>query len=150
MKKMLWIAGLTLALAGGVVGTAYAHEAQDPPGPGTGGWQQLGEGPLHDLLVQAAAKLLGLDPAEVEARLVSGQTLAQIALDEGWTLEQFRLQWRQARRAVVEKALQDGLLTRDQLRRMTLHRAYRQGRHDCQASPGFDGQPGLTPTTDGT
>ena len=74
MKKSLWIAALVLALTTGVVGTAYAEESRLPPGPGWPG-QGDGEGPLHDLMIEAAADVLGLETAELEVRLADGDTL---------------------------------------------------------------------------
>lgn len=142
MKKLLWIAGLTLALAAGVFGTAYAQGNAPPPGPGMGGWhsQGDGEGPLHDLMIEAAAGVLGLEPAELEACRAQGQTLLQIALDEGMTAEAFRAEWTQARRAVMENAVQDGLLERDQVRRMLARRAHIRA-EECPAFGAFQGDP---------
>src|SRR4030067_818038 len=100
MKKLLWIAALVLALTTGVVGTAYAEESSLPPGPGWPG-QGDGEGPLHDLMIAAAADVLGLETAELEVRLADGDTLYQIALEVGMSVEEFRLEWSEARRPRV-------------------------------------------------
>jgi hypothetical protein len=109
MKKMLVMAGLVAALAAGVVVPAYAAPADAPPGPGWGG-QGAGEGPLHDLMIAAAADLLGLEPADLEARLEAGETMAQIALDLGFALDEFHADWLEARRTVFEQAVEDGLI----------------------------------------
>jgi len=122
MKKSLWIAALVLALTTGVVGTAYAEESSLPPGPG---WpaQGDGEGPLHDLMIEAAADVLGLETAELEARLADGETLHQIAVDLGLEAQEFRSEWAAARRTVIETAVEDGLIERFQVRRMIGRRA---------------------------
>jgi hypothetical protein len=112
MKKMLWITVLVLALSTGVVGTAFAAENEAPPGPGDG------QGPLHEQMIEAAAGLLGLTPSDVEARLAEGETVVQIAVDLGLDAQAFRSDWMEARRAVIESAIDDGLILRFQVRRM--------------------------------
>src|SRR3990172_13199929 len=109
MKTLLWIAALVLALTTGVVGTAYAEESSVPPGPGWPG-QGDGEGPLHDLMVEAAANVLGLGAAELEGRLADGETIYQIALDLGLDAQEFRSEGAEARRTAVETAVEDGLI----------------------------------------
>jgi hypothetical protein len=122
MKKTMWILAVVLALSAGVVGTAYAAEGNPPTGPGGPGILN-GEGPLHDLMLQAAAALLGMEPADLEARLAAGETVSQIAVDLGMDLQTFRLEWAQARRGVIEQGIADGLVERSQIRRMVGARA---------------------------
>src|SRR3990170_10055 len=116
MKKSLWIVGVVMALTVGVVVPAFAAGEETPPGPG---WRQGGgEGPLHDLMIEAAAGVLGLEPADLEARLESGETLWQVALDEGLSADEFRLEWAGARRLVLETAVAGGLIAPSQAGRM--------------------------------
>ena len=138
MKKSLWIVGLVMALAVGVVVPAFAAGEEAPPGPG---WRQGdGEGPLHDLMIEAAAGVLGLEPADLEARLESGETLWQVALDEGLSADEFRLEWTEARRTVFENAVAEGLIERTQVRQMLGQRA--QMRHgECSGLGGFGNSP---------
>ena len=126
MQKTLWILGVVLALTAGVAAPAFAAEGDPVLGPGGPGVVD-GEGPLHDLLVQAAADLLGLEPGDLEARLAAGETVSQIALELGWDLQEFRLEWRQARLAVIEQAVEDGLIERAQVRWMAAGRARGMG-----------------------
>ena len=139
MKKSLWIAALVLALTTGVVGTAYAEESNLPPGPGGAG-QGDGEDPLHDLTIEAAANVLGLETAELEARLADGETLYQIALDLGLDAQEFRSEWAEARRTVIETAVEDGLIERFQVRRMIGRRAQMRG-SECAGLGGFRNSP---------
>ena len=139
MKKSLWIAALVLALTAGVVGTAYAEESSLPPGPG---WpvQGDGEGPLHDLMIEAAADVLGLETAELEGRLADGETIYQIAVDLGLDAQEFRSEWAEARRAVIETAVEDGLIERFQVGRMIGRRAQMRN-SECPGLGGFRNSP---------
>jgi hypothetical protein len=69
-------------------------------------------------MIEAAASLLGLTPADVEARLAEGEPGVQIAVDLGLDAQAFRSDWAEARRAVIETAIEDGLILRFQGRRM--------------------------------
>jgi len=135
MKKSLWIAALVLALTTGVVGTAYAEERSLPPGPGG-----PGQGPLHDLMVEAAANVLGLETAELEGRLADGETIYQIALDLGLDAQEFRSEWAEARRTVIETAVEDGLIERFQVHRMIGRRAQMRD-SECLGLGGFRNSP---------
>lgn len=130
MKKSLWIAALVLALTTGVVGTAFAEESALPPGPGDG------EGPLHDLMIEAAAGVLGLETAELEVRLADGETLYQIALDLGLDAQEFRSEWAEARRTVIRTAVEDGVIERFQVRRMLAQRVHKRD-GECPGLGGF-------------
>ena len=137
MKKSLWIVGLAVALTVGVVVPAFAAGDEAPPCPG---WRQGdGEGPLHDLMIEAAAGVLGLEPADLEARLESGETLWQIAVDQGLSTEEFRLEWSEARRAVIENAAEEGLIGPHQGRMSTQGAQMRDG--ECQGAGGFRNSP---------
>ncbi len=119
------VAVVTLAL--GAVGTAYAQSPTQTPGTGTG-WMggrgshnglggantSAGEGILHDYMIAAYAAELNISVADLEARLDSGETIAQIALSEGLTFDQFRTLKVDARTQAIEQALSDGLLTQAQ------------------------------------
>jgi hypothetical protein len=125
------LTGVTLV---GVIGAASAFsafaqsDAQAPtatPQPSaTNGlgrmWGTLtdGEGPLHDYIIAAFADTLGIAPSELETRLEAGETLSAIALDEGYTLDEFRTLFAEARQAAIGNAQQDGVVIQDQLRTM--------------------------------
>ena len=72
------------------------------------------DGVLHEALVAAFADALGLPADEIETRLADGETMAEIALSTGMSLEDFRILMDEVRQEVVEKALADGILTEEQ------------------------------------
>ena len=118
---MVILAVATLAL--GTVGVAYAQSPTQAPGTGTGfmggrGSRNgsgsanavAGEGILHDYLIAAYAAEFNIPVADLEARLDSGETMAQIALSQGLTLDQFRILMVEVRTQAIEQALNDGVL----------------------------------------
>jgi hypothetical protein len=114
-------------LALGTVGNAYAQSPTQTPGTGTG-WMggrgsrnglggantNAGDGILHDYMIAAYAEKLNIPVADLEARLDNGETMAQIALSEGLTIEQFRTLMVEVRTQAIEQALNDGVLTQAQ------------------------------------
>ena len=131
---MVIVAVATLAL--GAVGVAYAQSPTQTPGKGTGFMggrgsrgglggvnTAAGEGILHDYMLAAYATELNISTADLEARIDSGETMAQIALSEGLTLEQFRTLMVEVRTQAIDQAFSDGLLTQAQADWMKVHGA---------------------------
>ncbi len=120
MKAWKWfavVAAVGIALGTGSV--AYAQEEAPLTGCGLrlgrGRAQaQPGSGLLHEYLVEAFAERLDLTPEAIEERLAAGDTMAQIALDEGVSIESFRSLWLEVRQQAVAEALADGILTPEQ------------------------------------
>jgi hypothetical protein len=129
MKKfvvtLMVVAVVVFALS--VAGVAYAQSPTQAPGTGTGfmggrgsrnglagGNTSDGDGILHDYMIAAYAAEFNIPVADLEARLDSGETMAQIALSEGLTLEQFRTLMVEVRTQAIEQALNDGVLTQAQ------------------------------------
>lgn len=129
MKKfvvtMVIIAVVTLAL--GSVGVAYAQSPTQTPANGAGlmggrgsrngvgtGNTISGDGILHDYMLAAFSAELNIPVADLETRLDSGETMAQIALSTGLTIDQFRTLMVAVRSQVIEQALNDGVLTQAQ------------------------------------
>ena len=77
-----------------------------------------GDGPLHDYIIAAFAEALGIDPSTLETRVASGETLSAIALDEGYTLDEFRTLFAEARQTAIENAQADGVVIQAQLQTM--------------------------------
>jgi hypothetical protein len=129
MKKfvvtLMVVAVVVFALS--AVGVAYAQSPTQTPGTGTGRMggrvsqnglgganRTSGEGILHDYMIAAYAEKLNIPVADLEARLGSGETMAQIALSEGLTFEQFRTLMVEVRTQAINQAVADGTLTQEQ------------------------------------
>jgi hypothetical protein len=138
MKKfvvtLMVVAVVVFALS--AVGVAYAQSPTQTPGTGTGrmggrGSQNglggasapVGDGILHDYMISAYAEKLNIPIADLEARLDNGETMAQIAISTGLTLEQFRTLMVEVRTQAIEQALNDGVLTQAQADWMSQHGA---------------------------
>ena len=138
MKKIL-IVGVVLAVMAatlGAVGIAYA-QTQTPPTPDSvygqgmmggrgahGGMMgglgvsrsaQTGEyGPLHDYIFTAMAEAFGLTPEALQAAHDAGQTMWDIAQEQGLTQEQFAEMMLNARTQAFDQAVADGVITQEQ------------------------------------
>ena len=131
MKKftvtIMVVAVVVLAL--GAVGVAYAQSSSQGTGTGAGsGWMggrgsrgsmgagnmSVGDGILHDYMIAAYAGKLNIPVADLEAQLDQGETMAQIAVSTGLTIDQFRTLMVEARTQAIEQAVADGTLTQEQ------------------------------------
>jgi len=130
MKKfavtIMVVAVVVFAL--GTVGVAYAQAST--PGTGTGFGSGLGgrgghggvgagnitagEGILHDYLIAAYAEKLNIPVADLEARLNQGETMSEIAVSTGLTVDQFRTLMVEVRSQAIDQAVADGTLTQAQ------------------------------------
>jgi hypothetical protein len=68
------------------------------------------DGLLHDEMIAAFAEALDLDVEVVETRLADGETMAEIALSTGLTLDEFRTVLKDVRTQVHEWAVEEGIL----------------------------------------
>lgn len=120
MKTWRWIA--VAAVVGMVLGTGSVAHAQEEtpvsvcPAGIRRGWAAVlaGTGPLHEYMVDAFAERLDLAPATVEDRLAAGETLCDIAMEQGLSLEVFRSLWLDIRQEAIAEAVADGVLTEEQ------------------------------------
>jgi hypothetical protein len=103
-------------------------------GRGTG---QYG-GVMHEYMVSAFASAVGLTVDEVNTRLANGETLAQIAIDQGKTKADLPALWTQIRKDALNKAVADGVLTQSQADLMLEHMDQFPG---SGFGPGFDDCP---------
>jgi hypothetical protein len=71
-------------------------------------------GPLHEYMYNAFAQALGLTPEELETRRLAGDTLWDIAQEQGMTAEQFQELMTTARTNAVNQAVADGVITQEQ------------------------------------
>lgn len=138
MKKLvgtlLVVAVVVFAL--GSVGVAYAQSptqtrgagvtamgGRGPQGGSGAGIGIAGDGIQHDYLIAAYAEALDIPVADLEARLDSGETMSQIALSTGMTLDEFRTLMVEVRTQAIDQALSDGVLTQAQADWLKLHGA---------------------------
>jgi opacity protein-like surface antigen len=91
------------AAGGQAMGPAMRGDA-----PGIGG------GILHDGIIAYFADALNLDVTDLQARLDAGETMADIAVSEGLTLDEFQTLKVEARDAAIAQAVADGTLTQAQ------------------------------------
>ena len=71
-------------------------------------------GLLHDTMYNAFAQALGLTPEELETRRQAGDTLWDIAQEQGMTTEQFQETMTTARTSAINQAVADGTITQAQ------------------------------------
>ncbi|MCS7010894.1 MAG: YckD family protein [Anaerolineales bacterium] len=103
MKKLL-LAGLLVLLAAGVfVGIVAASPSA-----------HHGIGWLHDYLIEALAKELNIPVDELNSRLSAGETLYQILVDEGVKVADIPALMLRVRKAAINAAFEDGILTQAQ------------------------------------
>jgi len=68
------------------------------------------DGLLHDAMIVAFSEALNIPVAELEERLAAGESMADIALLTGMTLEDFRTLLTEIRTTVHDQAVEEGLL----------------------------------------
>jgi len=116
MKKTIMTV-LTIAIfvaMFGFVGSAYAM-SDAGKGPGNGGGGNGGGSDtnstsiLSTYMTDAMASVLGLDPADLAARLDAGETFYTIALAEGYTQDELADLFANAQALAMELAAADGL-----------------------------------------
>ena len=86
----------------------------DRGGMGMGAWEGDEDHPLHDSMIAAMADALDLSASELESRLEGGETMADIAAEQGLDQDAFFTLMQDARTAAIEQALADGLITQEQ------------------------------------
>jgi hypothetical protein len=129
MKKLVFtmIVFAAIAVTFGAVGVAYAKGPNQVTEVANGwmggngsrngvgvGCAITGEGRLHDYMISAYAKALTVSATDLEGRLDNGETMAQIALSEGLTFDQFRTLMVDVRNQATGLAVNDGVLTQAQ------------------------------------
>jgi hypothetical protein len=143
MKKTILIVGLiaVVVMALGVlgVGVAFAQDTQPPVGSGMMG----GRGLMRDYVEKALSDKLGIAEADIESALDSGKTMYQIALDNGITETDIPAFLTEVHTAAFEKAVENGIITREQADFMLQRMAGRgYGTGNCPMQNGQGGQYG--------
>jgi len=94
----------------GMMGSRWNQAVQSPDGS---------YGLLHETMFAAMAKVFGLTPEELQARHDAGETMWDIAEEQGMTTEQFQEKMLQARTDTLNQAVTDGTTTQEQADRMS-------------------------------
>ncbi len=123
MKRTLIIAGLVV-LALGVLGVGAASAQGEQP-PFSYGWMMGGRGVLHTYVVEAFADKLGLTAEAINDRLLNGETMFQIAIDEGISEADIAIFLTEVHSAAFKAAVDDGVLTQAQADAMLERMHYR-------------------------
>lgn len=113
MKKIvLIVAVVVLALGALGVGVVFAQDGTQPVTPGI--VSGYGRGWMHDYVEQALAEKLGITEAQVEEQLAAGKTMVQIVLENGIAEDQVASFLTEVHTAAFDKAVADGVITREQ------------------------------------
>jgi hypothetical protein len=91
-------------------------------GMGTGNIA-AGEGILHEYLIAVYSEKLNIPVADLEARLNQGETMSEIAVSTGLTVDQFQTLMVEVRSQAIDQAVVDGTLTQTQADLMKLRGA---------------------------
>jgi uncharacterized protein YidB (DUF937 family) len=112
MKKTILIVGLVvLALGVFGLGVVLAQDVQPPTPVGRDG---DGYGLMHDYVEEALADKLGITEKDIEDEFASGKTMYQIVLDSGIKEVDAAALLTEVRATALDKAVADGVLTREQ------------------------------------
>ena len=95
-------------------GFGYGRGMMGGGGRYGGGMAYGGNGIYHDFMIESFAEGLGLTASQLEARLESGETMWQIAEAEGVSWEEFSSIMQTAREDALDKAVEDGTITKEQ------------------------------------
>jgi hypothetical protein len=136
-KTLIVILVVVAALAVFTTGAVFAQSGQPPVQPGTGRGMvgNGGYGVMHDYVEQALADKLGLTEEQIEAQLAAGKSMGQIALDNGILQENLATFMNDVHKAAFDKAVSDGVMSREQadlmLQRMASNQQYNLGTGNC-------------------
>ncbi len=108
---------LVSAKGPGTSGQASGGSGYGRANAGTGSPINLsgtGTGILHDELIASYADALGISVDELNSLITSGETLSQIAYDQGMTYDEFTTLLADARVQALDQAVADGILAQAQ------------------------------------
>jgi hypothetical protein len=119
---------------------------------GRGGWGMMGSssyGAMHQIMVDALAKELGMTSADLQTALQNGKTPYQLAHEKGLTAAQISSLMQKVHDEALKQAVASGALTQQQADWMDQHmeqmwsNGFGSGVGGC---PGFNGQTSSNPT----
>ncbi|MBA4420841.1 MAG: hypothetical protein C0391_06810 [Anaerolinea sp.] len=96
--------------------TGFGQAGGRDPGTGTGIQDPilLGDEILHDYIIAAYSDALGIPVEEIESRVDAGETLAEIAIAAGYSLEDFQVLQDGVFATALSEAVADGDITQEQ------------------------------------
>ncbi len=149
-------AGYGPGMMGGRLAATPGSGTTNSFGPGMmggwGGWGMMGGGAygtMHQFMVDALAKELGMTSAELQAALQNGKTPYQIAQDKGLTAAQIGEMMQRVHDEALKQAVASGALTQQQADWMDQHmeqmwsNGFGPGAGSC---PHLNGQTSSNPT----
>jgi len=110
---------LDQAVADGVITQDQADQMSAFKEAAKGRRQQMGA--IHDYMEAAIAAEFGLTEEELEARHAAGETMMDLASEQGLTIEDFTARMTAARASALEQAVADGVITQEQADWMQQH-----------------------------
>lgn len=102
----------------------------DDCGPGRPDGARLNDGIMHEYMLQLFSDKLGLSVSEIETRLDDGETMSEIAISEGLSVEEYKTWILDACSQAIDQAVKDGKLTTEQAEWMKSHRGVMFGGFD--------------------
>ncbi|MCF6278240.1 MAG: hypothetical protein L3J16_05750 [Anaerolineales bacterium] len=109
MKKTLIVLLVVVAMFAAVAPAYAAPDAGKGPGNGGNGAVGTNGSILSNYMTDAMASVLGVDAADLAARLNAGETFYTIALAKGYTAEELPALFSSVRDLATEMAAADGL-----------------------------------------
>lgn len=145
MKKLAGMAALSLVvvMVALIAASPAAAQTDPPPDPTPAPRGPYGTGLMseyHEELHAATAEALGLTVAELDAELAAGKTLVEIAAERGVDIDTVLEARREARAAVIETLVDEGVITRERADWM-LERMESRGAMGMGSGPCFGGSP---------
>ncbi len=116
MKKTILIVTLVVVALGVLgVGAVFAQDGTPPVPYGHGQMMNNGtSGPLHTFMAIEFAKALDLNVNDINTRLSAGETMYDIALLAGVTVEEFPAIMTKVRAAALAEAVKANVITEEQ------------------------------------
>ena len=115
MKKNFIMAFVFAAVAGLIfAGSAFAQSGNPPVNSA----KKTGDGVTQDYMLDAMANVLGVTVDELQASYDAGQNLYDIALTQGFTVEEIPALMQSARDSALASAVADGVITQAQVDQM--------------------------------
>lgn len=129
MKKTILITAVLLAVLAilGIAGYAFAQTPN--PFPGMGGMMNGGGmmgaygsyGPVHTYMLDALAERLGLTSEQIQTRIENGETMWDIAREQGLSDDEVASLMQDAHNQAIEAAVAAGAITSEQAEWMNSH-----------------------------